>query len=1510
MPRLIDDEATYIPNDVLDESESMDAAQQWGDGARADAVQQWGDFWRGQVGGALGQAGEAIGGGLGAAGEALQGPLAGPLVGGLRQTAGFEQMGREQSALLSRQSELVRRLDAGDQSVLPELQFLESTLNQAFTESPYETYKRSPEQLGLELGGGLAQGVVAGAVAPSLGAGLARNVAGSVIDPGGQIISSAFQGAGRGLQAFHAGEAGELRLPGGGDEAAKAAAEAEMRASFGKGIERDVQLGNIAPEALSPEQAALRAEVTDQDLASLVTPGKTMNHADLFDAATEAGIVQTEAEYTARVLAESQEGKLSLGGLGSLRGAKKNRSKALSPGGEGSYVERPIGPPPGGGQPPTPPVGSGEGGFEGIHPHEDDIWHAVGLGLIRAEKNVSEGFKGRVNSVLRNNPAIPVPTTKTLQDAIDDLGAAPDLARRVLADPRGKDAKELTILRLSLGEIEDAAEAARIVLKDGGGSLAMQEKAMRDLAAAGVDNLEIRLVAARRLGEEAGRTLQAMKIAVSNVRAESAAESAKYVSQAADDLAKAVSRSKGEIDPDVLRRWEDVKAWYEKNAGKLAETPVDRVSDADLAGVMKAVGRKARRPSGAGAATEAGGAAGVRSTPSAAGAPPQDLTALGRRYIQLNREAAEARSPGGVGVDRALEVDAERQELLKEIDRLLNEEVAKALAKEKKLPRTAEQAQAVLEDAMARPIIARRRREIKEQLLGWPKGKFLGGLETRMQAQLARDMAKADQQAQKFTARTSMAVEKELNKTYQGIEREAAGMEKTAVTITLREKLARIDQFLKAGGDPRQAKQAIDALRGLGTQARVMAGQFERDVAKATATRMVGSEEWNKLSQARRDDLVASLVNPELWEDPRAAGKFAASMAVPSNWDKAFGMRLASMLSGPPTLVINLLGSLGETAWVPASRLTAGLIERAIPVERVKVDGVQVRNATERMALDELSGWMNGWRLALKEGAATLKTGVSSRPIREIRLHATDIVPRSMTTTFGAGAGAITAQAGLPEETTLEERLAAGAKGAALGAVGGAAVGTKIPRLGVSPLNGVFRIMAATDDTLRALNKGGAMMAEARREATARGVSLDKIMLNLVDYPQVVSRTMRQVERRTYTEELGGLAKLLAQSRSRNVAIQTFIPFWNTIANIAKMGAERTPYGFYKAQQLAGEGKFAEAATMRAEATLGSGIMGVAGWFAANELVTGYGPSEPEDRRLWFAKGYQPYSIRVGDRWISYAGMGSLVVPLGIAASVADAARYGKTGRDEDLSQRLLYAMKSFGNLFLNVTALRGVSDVVNVITDPDRYFPKLAESLVASHVPATGFLSALARAFDAEVKDPQNVFETLAARMPGMTGAVQPKLGPLGEPVERGSTGVASALFPIRATQVKHDPVIDEYARLRGQGFQVSPPTPGESVHGLVLRPGEQAGYTKTRGRVLRAAMGTLIGFSEYRQLPGEAQAFLIQQVEDWALQGAEKEFTPALLEGMSEEQLQERVAQMVRDRVLRGQRPLPGRR
>ena len=80
-------------------------------------------------------------------------------------------------------------------------------------------------------------------------------------------------------------------------------------------------------------------------------------------------------------------------------------------------------------------------------------------------------------------------------------------------------------------------------------------------------------------------------------------------------------------------------------------------------------------------------------------------------------------------------------------------------------------------------------------------------------------------------------------------------------------------------------------------------------------------------------------------------------------------------------------------------------------------------------------------------------------------------------------------------------------------------------------------------------------------------------------------------------------------------------------------------------------------ATMRGRAAIGWGVTSSAAWMALNGQITGNGPPDRTLRNSWIQAGWQPRSIKVGDRYVSYEALEPFNIFLSSIADVVDAQK-------------------------------------------------------------------------------------------------------------------------------------------------------------------------------------------------------------------------------------------------------------
>lgn len=288
-------------------------------------------------------------------------------------------------------------------------------------------------------------------------------------------------------------------------------------------------------------------------------------------------------------------------------------------------------------------------------------------------------------------------------------------------------------------------------------------------------------------------------------------------------------------------------------------------------------------------------------------------------------------------------------------------------------------------------------------------------------------------------------------------------------------------------------------------------------------------------------------------------------------------------------------------------------------------------------------------------------------------------------------------------------------------------------------------------------------------------------------------------------------------------------------------------------------------ARARTRASVGLGVLGAI-LIGAEErdeeglpLLTGSGPSNPDALKSLQEAGWQPFSIKIGDTYYSYGRLDPLSTLLG---TIVDAAEYIRENDDDaagvtELTQTIaLASMASIANNITSKTYMKGVSDLLAVINDPDNRVERFAGGFAGSFVPT--ILANAEKAVDPEVQEIRSIMDRVQSRIPGLSSRLPVRRNLLGEPVKYDRTTMAM-VAPTRASIVKDDMVRQELARF-AYGFTM-PTTERAGVdlldelhdkRGVAAydRFTELVGEVKIGGKNLRQTLRHLFKTSEYQAM------------------------------------------------------------
>jgi len=157
---------------------------------------------------------------------------------------------------------------------------------------------------------------------------------------------------------------------------------------------------------------------------------------------------------------------------------------------------------------------------------------------------------------------------------------------------------------------------------------------------------------------------------------------------------------------------------------------------------------------------------------------------------------------------------------------------------------------------------------------------------------------------------------------------------------------------------------------------------------------------------------------------------------------------------------------------------------------------------------------------------------------------------------------------------------------------------------------------------------------------------------------------------------------------------------FNTITNFTPMGNVRAEMGMRGAGFRKPEPRnFTkdERIRLHVQGIIGTTLMGalVARAMEDKDMdITAKGPEDVGKKKQLQQAGWSPYSVRVGDRWVSYKDS-PLLIPLAIAGHVADSVKYKKSKSDLVLENKVLDALTRAPQVIFDTSMLTGLADLM-----------------------------------------------------------------------------------------------------------------------------------------------------------------------------------------------------------------------
>ena len=564
-------------------------------------------------------------------------------------------------------------------------------------------------------------------------------------------------------------------------------------------------------------------------------------------------------------------------------------------------------------------------------------------------------------------------------------------------------------------------------------------------------------------------------------------------------------------------------------------------------------------------------------------------------------------------------------------------------------------------------------------------------------------------------------------------------------------------------------------------------------------------------------------------DTPGQVSKFVGDMSKPDAWDMVLEYWINGLISGPATHTTYAVGNALLAMWraVPESAAAGaiGAARRAVTGSaegaRVGEVGAQLHGITAGIP----RGFVAGWEAA--------KTGQTA------------LLPGERSAQFA-----------------LQFPALMGRQGAIPGKIGTI---VRLPSRGVAMIHSFFR----------AIGYSQAIAAEAYRTAATERLSGQAFAARVADLTTNPPRDMmdRAVERSTTQTLMGNGGEFtrkvadLSNTRVFGAPLPKFIaPFMRIGANIMHEGLmERSPLGLLSSEirdNLTGRNGAGARDEQVARIAIGSALGAATIGLAAQGFVTGGGPSDPKEAAAWRATGKQPYSIRVGETWYAVHRLGPIAMVMGLAADLYKFGHAAETLAADKLASMMV---GSLSKSILDETWMRGVSEALQAVSDPDRYGAKWARDQMASFVPFSVGMGQIARAADPLAREARTTLDAIKAKVPWLSQTLLPRIDVWGQPVpSREALGV-DGLSAIYTSRVNNDPTVLALARLG-----VWPAMPERKIRGVELTDQQYQAYAGVAGKMAKQRLDALVSTPGFSSLPDGVQAQTMRETIDNARETA----------------------------------------
>lgn len=402
------------------------------------------------------------------------------------------------------------------------------------------------------------------------------------------------------------------------------------------------------------------------------------------------------------------------------------------------------------------------------------------------------------------------------------------------------------------------------------------------------------------------------------------------------------------------------------------------------------------------------------------------------------------------------------------------------------------------------------------------------------------------------------------------------------------------------------------------------------------------------------------------------------------------------------------------------------------------------------------------------------------------------------------------------------------------------------------------RALLTEDEFFKTMGYTMELNARAFRQAKSEGLKGRKLAERVTELKRNPSEEIElaaidAARYQTFTKPLGPTGQAVQSFSNAHPAFKLLMPFIRTPTNIIKFFGERSPLGLISKEvrkDLLDKGPKGDIA--RARMAMGTTVSSIVAKMAAEGLITGGGPQNPDARATKYATGWQPYSVKIGDTYHAYSRLEPLGMLFGTAADFAEISGYADQKEADEIAAAITL---SVARNLTSKTWLKGVSDFIEATNDPQRYGEKFVQGYMGTLIP-TG-VAQLARNQDPVLRRTDDVLGKIKSRIPGYSKDLLPKRNVWGDPIVlEGGLG-PDLISPVYVSRDKQDKTTDELVRL-----EVNMKKPGQKIGPVDLTPELHDELIVLTGKNTKKILDIFVKQDGYDPLPDGLKAEILSNL------------------------------------------------